>query len=477
MHRRLAPLVVTVALVTTSFLAPAATLARQPGVLRHIDHLVVIYLENRSFDNLYGWFAGANGITNASVTSLTQLNGPGGAPYSPCLPQVDPHLASVCVPDGSTFDIGAHIPATSPTIDLVHRFYQNQVQIDGGRNDLYTWASDAKGLTMGNYDTAALPLANLAAHFTLADNFFQAAFGGSFLNHQWLAAAQTPVFDYGYSGRPTTCTATFGANYMNTVLDTTTGMPVAGKDLQLTTVATGNYDVNTTQPWYAPYAAGTSDCGRLQPLTENNIGDELSAEHVSWAWYAGGWNAAQAGTPDPLFQYHHQPFNYFYNYRPGTAARAQHLKDETDFMTAAQSGSLPAVSFVKPIGANNEHPGYADLMTGELHTLALVNAVMSGPDWKNTAIVITYDEMGGFWDHAAPPVVDQWGPGTRIPAIIVSPWAKKGFVDHTRYDTTSILATIEHRWDLDPLGPRDRNANDLRNAFLGDGPGSGRGGD
>ena len=474
MHRRFASVLATAALVTTSLAVPAGTTARQPDAFRHIDHLVVIYLENRSFDNLYGRFAGANGIANASTTALTQLNGPGGSPYSPCLPQVDAHLTSICVPNGQTFDIGAYIPPTSPTIDLVHRYYQNQVQIDGGRNDLFTWASDARGLTMGTYDTSALPLAKLAAQYTLADNFYQAAFGGSFLNHQWLAAAQTPLFDYGYAGRPSTCAATFGTNYMNTVLGAN-GMPAAGKDLQLTTVAAGNYDVNTTQPWYPPYAAGTSDCKRLQPLTENNIGDELSAEHVSWAWYAGGWNAAESGHPDPLFQYHHQPFNYFYKYRPGTAARAQHLLDETAFVAAAQAGSLPAVSFVKPIGQNNEHPGYTDLMTGELHTLDLVNAVMSGPDWKSTAIVITYDEMGGFWDHAAPPAGDQWGPGTRIPAIIVSPWARKGFVDHTAYDTTAILATIEHRWDVDPLGPRDAHVNDLRNAFVGDGRRSGRG--
>jgi phospholipase C len=176
-----------------------------------------------------------------------------------------------------------------------------------------------------------------------------------------------------------------------------------------------------------------------------------------------------------LFQYHHQPFNYFWNYRPGTAARAQHLKDETDFVAAAQAGTLPAVSFIKPIGLNNEHPGYTDLLTGELHTMDLVKAVQSGPDWKHTAIVITYDEMGGFWDHAAPPAGDAWGPGTRIPTIIVSPWAKRGYVDHTQYDTTSILATIEHRWGVGSLSSRDASVNDARNAFIGDGRGSGIG--
>ncbi len=85
----------------------------------------------------------------------------------------------------------------------------------------------------------------------------------------------------------------------------------------------------------------------------------------------------------------------------------------------------------------------------------------SSPAWDDTAIIITYDENGGRWDHVAPPGVDQWGPGTRVPAIIISPYAKKGFVDHTQYDTTSILKFIETRWDLAPLTTRDANANDL----------------
>lgn len=158
-------------------------------------------------------------------------------------------------------------------------------------------------------------------------------------------------------------------------------------------------------------------------------------------------------------------------YAPGTPARAAHLKDETDFIAAAKSGTLPAVSFVKPIGADNEHPGYTDLLRGEQHALDLINAVRNGPNWKDTAIVITYDENGGFWDHVAPPVGDAWGPGTRVPTLVISPWAKKGAVDHTLYHTTSILATIERRWDVAPLGTRDARANDLRKAFRGESDG------
>jgi phospholipase C len=120
---------------------------------------------------------------------------------------------------------------------------------------------------------------------------------------------------------------------------------------------------------------------------------------------------------------------------------------------------------VKPLGANNEHPGYTDLMSGESHTVQLINAVRNGPNWKDAVIIITYDEHGGFWDHVAPPHIDKWGPGIRVPAIIISPFAKKGLVDHTQYETLSILKFIEKRWSLPALGTRDAAANDLTNAL------------
>jgi phospholipase C len=95
----------------------------------------------------------------------------------------------------------------------------------------------------------------------------------------------------------------------------------------------------------------------------------------------------------------------------------------------------------------------------------VVDAIRSSSIWSSTAIIITYDEYGGFWDHVAPPEGDRWGPGTRIPAIIVSPFAKKAYIDHTLYDTTSILRLIETRFKLEPLGDRDAHANGLQEAF------------
>jgi acid phosphatase len=124
-----------------------------------------------------------------------------------------------------------------------------------------------------------------------------------------------------------------------------------------------------------------------------------------------------------------------------------------------------AVAFVKPIGAYNEHMGYTDLLRGQQYVADLVKAVQGSAVWKDSVIIITYDEAGGRWDHVPPPRGDRWGPGVRVPAIIVSPYAKRRFVDNTTYETTSILKLIETRWDLAPLGSRDAAANNLLNAF------------
>jgi acid phosphatase len=142
-----------------------------------------------------------------------------------------------------------------------------------------------------------------------------------------------------------------------------------------------------------------------------------------------------------------------------------HLKDEADFFGDLAAGRLPAAAFVKPIGDDNEHPGYATLAAGQQHIARLVKAVQDSSVWPQAVIIVTYDEHGGRWDHVPPPVIDRWGPGQRVPAVIISPFAKKGFVDHTQYETVSILKFITTRWGLPPLEERDRHANDLTHAF------------
>jgi acid phosphatase len=157
----------------------------------------------------------------------------------------------------------------------------------------------------------------------------------------------------------------------------------------------------------------------------------------------------------PNFQFHHQPFNYFANYAPGTKARDEHIRDAgmngEVFIRAIDEGTLPQVTFYKPQGNLNEHAGYAAVMDGDKHIADLVAHLEKSPQWGHMLVVVTYDENGGFWDHAAPPKADRWGPGTRIPAMMISPYAKKGYVDHTQYDTTSILRFITRKFELPVL--------------------------
>jgi phospholipase C len=417
-----------------------------------INHLIVVYQENWSFDSLYPYFPGANGIGSAGE-AVKQVDKT-GQPYATLPQPIDNNLKppgpDARFPDNlpvAAFDAAKYVAANEKTGDLVHRFYQEQYQIDGGKMDKFVAWSDAAGLVMSYYDATNMPEGKLAQQYTMADNFFHASFGGSFLNHFWLVCACSPLWKESPGG-------------LVAIVDGTGAMVKDGQ------VTPDGFAVNTSQPVNSPFNASTPDpANRVPPQTMNNIGDELSAKKVSWAWYSGGWNDAVAGKPDPLFQYHHQPFNFFANYADGKPARAEHLKDETDFFAALKNNNLPAVSYVKPLGPDNEHPGYADLAKGQQHVADIVKAVQDSPFWKDTAIVVTYDEHGGRWDHVAPPKVDRWGPGARVPTIIISPFAKRGFVDHTQYDTTSILKFIEARWGVAPLGSRDAAANNLSNAF------------
>jgi phospholipase C len=554
---------VTLALSLTAAVASAHDRDKDDG--DKIKHIVVIYEENHSFDNLFGGWEGVNGLRNAAGHA-TQHAADGTA--LPCLPQNDVNLTSptplpaTChgMVGTATIDsafanqpfvIDDHIkPAdkTCPapgmlaengvlkdsagalpggcTEDLVHRFYQEQWQIHGGRQDRYVAGSDAVGLTMGGYHTKALPIYKYlhsadAPKYVIADSFFQGAFGGSFLNHQWLVAAAAPKWPGAVSdGGSTDLHAVVGAdgNPGNYPLHPTKGL----KDGALTQAANpdgtckvpaggatppagtlcGDYAVNTVYSTYQPYPPGLPAFRHIPPLANKTIGDELSAKGIDWAWYSGGWdnaagnvggpgwtNGTTPGTctdpqhlatavypfcPDKLFQFHHQPFNYFAAYAPGTVARAAHLRDEQELIAAAKHGTLKPVSFVKPVGAENEHPGYASQHNGDDHLVNLIKTIESGPDAKNTAIIVTYDEFGGQWDHVSPPtgtgVSDAFGPGTRIPALIISPKLPERFgVDHTPYDTTSILATIEHRYGLAPLSTRDATVNDLWRTLRGPG--------
>jgi acid phosphatase len=601
MQRRLLALLAAAVGILTLSAASVAAPGNGNGdanKLQGIDHIVVIYEENHSFDNLYGGWKGTRGLSDADAAHTTQLGQTGPSSFAPyqCLYQDDANLQAqsaanpsaplsdtcdnttggsfpshfanapfsiddyispddvTCPPVLSAFSFpnglrkGGINPANGQVVpgarsggctrDIVHRFYHEIFQLNGGQQNRYVLGSDAAGLVMGTYDTTELPVyryLHQPGHpkYAILDNFFQAAFGGSYLNHQWLIAAASPV-----------CNAANGcpANATHSVLDrngfpVTTSPPVSNRPPGMgalytspdsglvngvltqscglpTTIAgfaCGDYSVNTQTPAFQP----TSNFApRLPAQTNPTIGDRLNGAGVDWAWYSGGWSNANGdvgapgwtnGTapaptptgcsdlnvdptvaawpecPDNLFQYHHQPFNYYTNFSTltasGLANRAAHLRDEQEFLQAANSSTshcdLKPVSFIKPIGEENEHPGYASEPDGSDHLVDLLKSIENSKCKENTLVLVTYDEFGGQWDHVPPPgqgnnngPPDQWGPGTRVPALVLGPHLKGPFVvDHTEYDTTTVLATIEQRYGLAPLGPRDAAMNSLANVF------------
>ena len=506
----------------------------QPAVspLNQIDHFVIVYQENWSFDALYGNFPGANGIANASATSLSQLDRLTGNPYSTQTgtnnfdlayngPQLNtpPQPINNGVIDSrfptslntlDPYNLANFVGPTDTTGDIVHKFYQEQSQINGGAQNQYITWSDNPGLVMSGFDATNLPEGLLAQQYTMDDNFFHAAFGGSFLNHQFLVAAAAPVYLNAAMLNPGALPTLVANGPLagQLALNPTTGKIV--HDGSITPIGSPsfadsgqtfdqNYVVNTTfSVNLSPTFIGNITSHSLLPSQNDSnpsdpnrpyiptIGDTLDAASVSWKWYSGGWDAALFSSPsnpannghnaanptvDPLFQWHHQPLAYYDNFAPWVngvrnPVSASHLQDETNFFADLASGNMPAVSFIKPLGPDNEHPGYTSLLRGQQHVADIVHAVQNSPDWAHTAIIVTYDENGGRWDHvSAPDANGIWGDGTRVPTIVISPYSKQGTVDHTEHDTLSILKTIEQRFNLPALNQFDASASSLADNF------------
>jgi phospholipase C len=477
------------------FFAAAAGLASLPveahpgrsvdeKLREHIQHIIVIYQENWSFDALYGQYPGANGFADAFATLPQRDKTTGYATYLYQTPQPINGSSDNRFPPANgqpalpliPYDFTQYASSGDTTGDLIHRFYHQQLQIDNGvlepatgsMDKFVTW-SDNPGLVLSFIDATNLPEGKLAQEYTLCDNFFHSAYGGSFLNHQFLVAAAAPRWNQpipaGFSSSWDPSTRTLADS--NLTLD-------------------GKYVVNTTYGSQAPHPASVSPAKLLLPINNIDpkqpgytptIGNRLDDARVSWKWYSGGWNNAIAGKADPLFQYHHQPFAYYAKYAPflpdgslnpaATGAQA-HLQDEQNFLADLKQGTLPSVCFVKPLGEDNEHPGYASVQRGQQHVADLVEAVKRSKYWKNAVVIITYDENGGRWDHVTPPVAaDGWGLGTRVPTIVISPFTRGGLVDGTQYETVSILKLIERRFHLPPLSARDADpaVNDLTGIF------------
>ena len=414
--------------------------------LAKIGHIVVIFDENRGFDAMFGRFPGANGLGNAGDHAI-QI-GPDGQPYKTLPQPIDSHImaADPRFPANlanKPFDMARYVPIGQKTGDMIHAFYHEQMQINGGAMNRFVVVSDAGGLTMGHYDTSKTYLWKLAKQFTLGDAMFHSAFGGSFLNHAFLVCSCA----FRWSEAPEAIVAKLAPD---------------GTLLKNGQVTPDGYAVNTSRSVHLHSSKDTDPARLVPPQTMPHIGDRLDAKGVGWAWYSGGYDDAMAGNPAELFQFHHQPLAYFKNLAPGTPAQKAHLKDYKDFVRDIQANTLPPVTFYKPIGELNEHPGYAEIATGDKHLAEVIGLLQKSPAYKDMLIIITFDENGGAWDHVAPPRRDKWGPGTRVPLVAVGPSVKQEYVDHTPYDFGSILRTIEVRFALDPVNEIDANAYPMR---------------
>ncbi|AAO59099.1 acid phosphatase [Pseudomonas syringae group genomosp. 3] len=469
----------------------------------NVKTVIVIYAENRSFNNLFGDFPGVQKPLSSLRPAEYQQRDRDGSMLDKLPPawggvlQVGPQTV-----DGVTYPVGVQfqenlpnapfplkgpnaedLPMSLVTRDLWHVFYQNQMQINDGLNDCFVAWADAGGLTMGNYAQSqySLRLWDVAREFVLCDNFFQGAFGGSFLNHQYLISATAPVYPNAADSPAKSQIASLQSmNPLDPRLKPLDKSPASAMEgppqFGPSAITPDGYAVNTMAPPYWPTwlrDPQNPDYSKpdlanvLVPQSHEHIGDKLSKRNVDWAWYAGAWQVTldefkdSSGIPKiPNFQYHHQPFNYFKQQGPqNPTERKKRLRDgglgdessTNRFLADAEAGKLPAVTFYKPQGNLNMHAGYADVASGDRHIDRVIKVLRNSPQWDNMVIVVTADENGGWWDHVAPPKGDRFGPGTRVPALVISPFARKSKVDHTVYDTASILRLITRVHGLEKL--------------------------
>ncbi len=299
----------------------------------------------------------------------------------------------------------------STITDLSHSAATYHDQYDNGKMDAFVSALNNRNqdgkLSMGYYDARDIPYYwNLADNFVLFDHFFSSARDGSFANHMYWVAAIPPVTQKGQK-----------------LADMLANVPTIFDRLQAAGVSWKFYVQN-----YDP------------TLTYRNLGTSGNrASQVIWV---------------PLLN-----FDRFID----DPALSSHIVDLSQYFVDLQNGTLPSVAYVIPSGAS-EHPP-SSLKTGQTFVKTLIQELVRSSVWNSSAFLLAYDDWGGWYDHVLPPQVDQYGYGPRVPAILVSPYAKKGYIDSTVLDFTSILKFIEQNWGVASLSQRDANANNFLSAF------------
>lgn len=569
---------------------------KERAAAQKTQHIVVIYMQNNSFDKLYGRWGSVggeqvDGVANAAPRTWRQVNQEGDRIRCALINDVNLAPGRLAGPStcgdrtgvasnlyprfGSAFRmkpflLNEALPASAVTCpfpgnfppngtpvnsspamaggctqDIVHQFYQEQYQHNGGKQNRYATGSNAAGLVMGQYDTKSLRVYEYlmgkgAPRFAVADRFFAGVFGGSFINGVWVSSATVPIWPDApaslYSvldrnGMPVTQTPKSSSSLgqynlykspdpnglVNGVLTQACGPSARAGHL------CGDYVVNTPFSVQWPYPATSSPATRMPLLTYDTLGDRLNEAGIDWAWYSGGWTNAvgrvgdpgwtngsgpvtrsytasdgslvvnDQGCPDPTssamttwpqcpdgsFQYHHQTYNYFYNWSTATEEtrenREDQLLDTEEWWPLTQGSTcrLKPVSYVQSLGKLNQHPGYSSAYIGDEQVAMALRSIYEGPCAQDTLTIVTYDEFGGAWDHVPPPGLgkatpgahDEFGPGTRVPSLIVSNLLPRTGVDSTTYDLASVVGTILAKYGLAPVNSRDTEQATLWTAW------------
>jgi acid phosphatase len=410
------------------------------------------------------------------------------------------------MPNGP-FPITKYVSYGAHTGDPVHRFFQMWQQVNGGKNDLFVWTAESVGvgpsndpasfapgrtyqgaIAMGFYNMArgdAPYFKQLADRYAISDNHHQPVMGGTTANYFALATADVAFYtEAGKPGMPPkkqienpdpqpntnnwyTEDGYRGGTYVQCADATQPG--VAGimkvlKSLPYRAFNDGNcapntyYMVNNMDPAYN--AMGEllklgDDKFLIPPQTMPHIGDSLSAAGVTWKWYSGGRNDGK--NPDKEYCAMCDTPSFFTSTMTGPDR--QKLQDLSQFYVDVKDAkTFPAVSFIAPYDSLSGHPGYATAPSFDELVKDVIERVQANPElWKDTAIILTFDEGGGYYDSGYVQLIDFFGDGTRIPLIAVSPFAKRGYVDHTYYDHASIIKFINRNWKLSPLSQRSRD--------------------
>jgi phospholipase C len=489
------------ALVAAAIMGPLGALAHvgsERGGQQRIQHVVVIFQENVSFDHYFGTYP--NATNPAGEPAFTPRPGtPSVNGLTPDLLAHNPNLANPQRLDHSQ----------AVTCDQDHSYKDEQAAVDNGKMDKFVQDvsggscvkkdgtpapssyGQGKNIVMDYYDgNTVTALWNYAQHFAMSDNSYDTNYGPSTVGAINLISGQTHGF-------------------------TPDGSAVTGN----------NTIVGDPQP--AGDICDTRDTSTQLPAsTDKNVGDLLNAKGITWGWFQGGFRESSGATVNGLpttntcliahknlaggasadYIAHHEPFQYYRSTQnlqhlpPGSVAmightdQANHQYDLGDFWAAVNAGKMPAVSYLKAAAYQDGHGGYSDPLDEQTFLVNTINQLEQRPEWSSTAIVIAYDDSDGWYDHTFSPVVngsndpaidsafcanspialgtyqDRCAYGPRLPLLVISPYAKTNFVDHQVTDQSSILRFVEDNWDLGRIGDQsfDAIAGDLGHMLTAD---------